>query len=99
MMIRRYAAWLDRWRWVVLAASLAVAVGAGALAAQLPIYGDFSYLLPPSAPSVQQLRRLEKRVTNLGTIIVLVEADDPAARARAANDMVARLTTVDPGLV
>src|SRR6266568_4231419 len=47
----RLAKWFDRRRWAILATSLALTLGAGVLAAQLPVRGDFSYLLPPDAPS------------------------------------------------
>jgi uncharacterized protein len=95
----RLASWIDRHRWAILATALVVAVGAGAIASRLPVHGDFSYLLPGSAPSVRQLRQLEGRVANLGSLLVAVESADPRARAQAAQEMRERLEGLDPGLV
>jgi predicted RND superfamily exporter protein len=96
---QRYAAAIDRWRWPIVVLSLLVTAVAGWLAEQLPLYGDFSYLLPQTAPSVMQLRELEKRVKNLGTLMVAVESKDEKARAGAAADLRDRLKQIDHGLV
>src|SRR6266567_2268849 len=95
----RLAKWFDRRRWAILATSLALTLGAGVLAAQLPVRGDFSYLLPPDAPSVVALRQLEQRVRNLGTLLIVVESDDVALRARAAEELRGRLDALDDGLI
>src|SRR5262245_32830325 len=95
----RYASFIDRYRWVVLSVSLVVAVAAGWLATKLPLYGDFSYLLPQTAPSVVQLHQLEQRVKNLGTVMVAVESADPKLRATAAQDLRTRLEALDKNLV
>ena len=78
-----FAGWLDRRRVAVLGVALAATVAAFFYAEKLPVHGDFSHLLPQSSPSVMQLRQLEQRVANLGTLLVVVEGTDPAARAEA----------------
>jgi predicted RND superfamily exporter protein len=97
--ILRLAGWIDRRRRWILAASLAVVLGAGWLASRLPILGDFSHLLPPDTPSVQALRLLEARIPSFGTIMVVAESADPALRARAAEALARRFQALDRQLV
>src|SRR5579862_4603300 len=80
-----YARGILRWRWWIAAVAIAVTAGAARYAATLPVYTDFSYLLPPSAHSVQDLRAIEKRARVIGTAMVAVESPDPVARERAAQ--------------
>ena len=93
------AAMIDRRRWAILVVSFVLAIGGGVLASKLPVYGDFIHLLPPNAPSVIQLRELQARIESLGAMMVLVESDDPAVRARAHADVVGRLKKIDPSLI
>lgn len=95
----RWAEWSDRHRWPLLLGSLLVALVGGLLAARLPVYGDFSWLLPPDVRSVRDLRTLSERVSSLGTLLVAVESDDAALRTRAADALAARLRGVDRELV
>jgi predicted RND superfamily exporter protein len=94
-----YASWIDRHRRAILGASFAIAIGAAWLAAHLPVQADLSYLLPPSARSVQDLRSIEKRARVIGTVMVVVKSDDPEARATAAHKMRDRLRAMPPDLV
>jgi len=94
-----FARWIDRRRWPILVVSMVVGLAAGGLASRLPIHGDFSYLLPPDAPSVLALHALEKRVSNLGTLMAIVQSDDPGKRARAAASLRDRLAALGPALV
>src|SRR3954471_16947585 len=94
--LRRYAAWVARHHRAVLLTSALLAVGAGAIAAKLPVYADFSYLLPPSAESVRHLRALEKRARVLGTLMVAVKAADPEARRSAAHALRDKLLARGP---
>ena len=94
-----YARWIDRWRWAIVASALAVTAVAAVLASKLPLRGDFSYLLPETAPSVVAIHELEKRVNNLGTVMVAVESDVPDIRAAAAQDLRGRLEKVDKELI
>src|SRR3569623_1305643 len=85
---RRYVAWLRRHVIAVIAGHLAVLGLAGYLIAfKLPLYADFSYLLPHDAPAVQDLRRLEARVKATDTLLYLVEAPTPADRAAVEDDV------------
>lgn len=88
---RRYAELIDRHRWRFLVGSLLL-VGLGlALAMRLPIETDTSVLLPPDAPSVQDLRAIEQRARATGSLLVLVQAPDDRQRAAAATDLHTRL--------
>ena len=95
----RIAGFIDRRRWAILIVSLVLGIFGAAVASRLPVHGDFSYLLPPNAPSVLALHALEERVTNVGTLMVAIEAKDPALRARAAAGMHERLLGLDKSLV
>jgi hypothetical protein len=93
---RRYAEWVSRRRYSILALGLLVAVGGGMLAAELPVHSDFSYLLPPQSRSVRDLRALEKRVRTFGTVFVQVVGRTPEAREKATRALYARLQAIDP---
>jgi hypothetical protein len=95
----RLATWIDRHRRSLLVGSLLLLVASGWLASRLPVYGDFSHLLPPNAPSVVQLHELEGRIQSFGGVMVVVESDDPGVRGRATAALVARLDKIDPQLV
>jgi len=97
---RRYVQWLRRAGGLVIVATLALVIGAGYLVAfRLPLHADFAYLLPPDAPAVRDLRRLEARVRTQDTVLVIIVANDPATRAAAATDLAARLRALPPALV
>jgi predicted RND superfamily exporter protein len=95
----RYAAWIERHRRLILAASILIAVAAGTVAARLPLRPDFSYLLPPASRSVQDLRAIEKRSRVIGTVVVAVESDDPVKRRIAARAARERIVALGPDLV
>src|SRR5215475_13611206 len=95
----RYAKFIDRHRWPILVAALVLTGVSGFLASKLPLHGDFAYLLPQDAPSVVSLHELEKRVKNLGTVMVAVLTEDPKLRAAAAQDLRDRLEQIQDGLV
>jgi len=94
-----YARWIDRHRLRIAAASLAVVLLAGWLASRLRVEADLSYLLPPSAPSVRDLRAIERRARVVGTVLVAVESDVPARRATAAAALRRRLAAIPPDLI
>jgi len=96
---RRLAELIDRRRWGILVASLVLLAGGGYLAGHLPVFGDFTHLLPPNAPSVVQLRDLEQRIQSFGGVMIVVESDDPKARDRATDALVGRLEKIDKQLV
>ena len=95
-----YVAWLRRHALAVIVAHLLVAaLSAYLIAFHLPLRADFSYLLPQDAPAVVDLRRLEARVPATDTLLVVVQAPDPAARARAQATLLAALRAIDHALV
>ena len=93
---QRYAAWLDAHRWTVIAASVVVALACGYAGSRLPLQSDLSTLLPHSQRSVQDLEALKRRARPFGTIHVVVEAADPAVRARASAALRERLAKLPP---
>ena len=97
--LRRYAGWVERRRWAIVCASIAFAVVATLVAAGLAVRADFSYLVPQSAKSVQDLRAISARARILGTAMVVVESDDPVARRRAAVALRDRILALGPGEV
>jgi hypothetical protein len=96
---RRYAACVERYRWAIIAASLAFTAACALLAARLDLRADFSYLLPQSSRSVVDLRAIEARARVIGTAMVVVTSEDPAVRQQTADDLRAKITALDPSLV
>jgi predicted RND superfamily exporter protein len=96
----RYVAWLRRRAfWIVVTSVVTLGVSIYLIARHLPLYADFAALLPPDAPAVRDLRRLEARVQDKDTALVLIDAPDRATRAAAATLMAARLRALPPALV
>jgi uncharacterized protein len=86
---------IGRRRTAVLAVAAALALTGAALTSRLAVKSDISYLLPESTPSVRQLRALEKRAQVAATVMIGVQSNDPAARARAGAALLRRLQTLD----
>src|ERR1700683_1279114 len=85
---RRYVAWVQRRSLaIILAHVAALAVSVYLIAFHLPLFADFSYLLPQQAPAVRDLRRLEARFKATDTVLVIVRAPDAVARAAAVREM------------
>jgi uncharacterized protein len=95
----RWARWTTRRRWAILAGAAVVGAIAAPVAARLPLFGDLSYLLPPSTPSVRDLHALESRAQVFGTIIVAVESDDPGRRLAAAQLVRERLRALPSSML
>ncbi len=95
----RIIGWILGRRRLVLALSAAVLVAGGAAAISLPLKADFSALLPPLTESVRHLEEIQQRVRAFGTAFVLVEADDPAVRQRAAEELRKGFEGLDKTLV
>jgi predicted RND superfamily exporter protein len=95
----RYAAWLDRNRIAVVILSLLITVLGGYVASRTTIKSDLTNLLPSSQPSVQNLVKVQARARPFGTINVVLEAEDPAVRERAAQGLIARFAKFDPDLL
>ena len=85
---RRYVGWVARRRLAILVASLVVlAVAIDLVAFRLPLTADLADLLPGSAKSVIDLHKLEARLVANDTVLVIVDADDPAACASATREL------------
>jgi len=91
------ARWLSARAGRVFALSLAVAVLSGAAAAGLELRGGFENLLPPNERSVRELRAIERRAQAFGTVYVVVEANDAAARDGAAEQIASALRQLEGG--
>jgi uncharacterized membrane protein YdfJ with MMPL/SSD domain len=97
---RRYVAWLRRHALAVIAIHGVVLAAAIYLVAyRLPLYADFSYLLPQDAPAVRDLRKLEARLKTTDTVLVVLQAPAPEARAAAAREMAEGLRQISTQLV
>ncbi len=94
-----YARWIDRHRLRIVATSVVLAMAFGWYASGLGVEADLSFLLPPSAESVQQLRAIERRARVLGTVMVAVESADPRRRSRAAQLLRDRLAALVPAAI
>ena len=98
---RRYVAFLQRWNVLVL-------VLTGALAA-LGFYGsarlymdlrtDLEELLPESAQSVKDVRRVVSRVGGFNHLSIVLESPSAEANARLQHDLTTELRKLPPSLV
>ncbi|MEZ4399724.1 MAG: MMPL family transporter [Kofleriaceae bacterium] len=96
----RYVAWIRRWSAAIVATAVVItALAVYLVAFHLPLRADFSNLLPPDAPAVRDLRRLEARVRTPDTVLVVVAAPDPISRAAAAAELGARIRAMPATLV
>jgi predicted RND superfamily exporter protein len=96
----RYVTWLRRRSLAVIVASAAILVASiYVVAFHLPLFADFSYLLPQDTPGVRDLRRMEKRTNYKDTALVIVVSPDPQVQAAATAEMIAGLRTVDADLI
>jgi predicted RND superfamily exporter protein len=98
--VRRYVAWLQRNTLAIILAHLALlAVAIDLIAYHLPLFADFSYLLPQDAPAVRDLRRLEARVKANDTALAVITAPTSDDRAAAVRELGDGLRTLPPDLV
>jgi len=96
----RYIAWLGRHaRMILIAHALVFALAVYLIAFHLPLYADFSYLLPQDAPAVRDLRKIERRVKTTDTVLVVIRGLTPALRETATRDMMSRLVAIPPTLI
>jgi hypothetical protein len=95
----RAARFIDRWRWPLVLASVVLAAVAWTRVTRLSVNGDPAMLLPPTSTSVRDLATVGSKLTGLGSLVVVVKADDPTLRARATEDLAARIRAIDPALV
>ena len=84
----------------IFVAHLLGAIGAVYLIAfHLPLYADFSYLLPQDSPAVRDLRRLEERMVAGDNVLVVIEAPTAEVRAAAVTAFTAGVATISSDLV
>jgi predicted RND superfamily exporter protein len=85
---RRYVAWIRRHTFAIIIAHMVLLAGAiDLIAYHLPLYADFSYLLPQDAPAVRDLRRLEARVKASDTALAVITAPTSNERAAAVHEL------------
>ena len=69
------------------------------VAFHLPLFADFSFLLPQDAPAVRDLHRLEARTKTKDADLVIVVAPDATSRAAAASEMATGLRALPNTLI
>ncbi len=96
----RYVGWLRRrTAWIYGAAAAVLALSIYLIVFHLPLYADFAALLPPDAPAVRDLHRLEARIHDKDTALVLIDAAEPATGVAATTMMAARIRALPAELV
>ena len=68
----KYSRFIERFRLLIIAASIALFAVSIHFVAKLSVKSDFKELLPASAPSVVELNRIQKRVRSTDNLIILV---------------------------
>ncbi|HUS27423.1 MAG TPA: MMPL family transporter [Kofleriaceae bacterium] len=97
---RRYVAWLKRRVFVMIGVYVAVlGIALYLIAFRLPLFADFSYLLPQDVPAVRDLRKLEARTKSVDTMLVIIRAPSPQAQAAATKQMIDGITALKSPLV
>ena len=100
LIARRYVAWVRRRALAIIAAhGVVLAAAIYLIAYRLPLYADFSYLLPQDVPAVRDLRKLEARVKSSDTVLVVLQAPSAESRAASAREMSTGLRTIPNELV
>ena len=100
LLARRYVEWLRRRALAVIAGHLVVlAASIYLIVFRLPLFADFSYLLPQDVPAVVDLRKLEARVKASDLVLVLVKAPTPEARAAVTQELIDGFTAMKSPLV
>jgi predicted RND superfamily exporter protein len=97
--ISRYHRWLTRNAAAVIFVSLAVGVGAGALAAHLKLRTAFVELLPSHDPGVVALTRTQNRIGDLSLLLIGIRSPDHEANIRYAEALTAKLRALPPNVV
>ena len=69
------------------------------LAMQLDLKSSLTELLPTSAPSVKNLKKIQKTVASYSTLTVAIESPDLKASERFAEALVRRLNKLPPTMV
>ncbi|MBS1120747.1 MAG: exporters of the superfamily [Deltaproteobacteria bacterium] len=97
---RRYVAWIRRRSLAIILTHLALLGGAIYLIGyRLPLFADFSHLLPQDAPAVRDLRRLEARVKATDIVLAVIDAPSSEVRAAAVRELADRMSRISPDLI
>jgi len=97
---RRYVGWIQRHTLAIIAVHLALlGVAIDLIAYHLPLFADFSYLLPQDAPAVRDLRRIEARVKANDTALAVITALTSDERAAAVHELAEAIRTLPAVLV
>ena len=100
LLARRYVAWLRKHAIAMIAGYALLFAGALYLIAfRLPLFADFSYLLPQDAPAVKDLRKLESRVRASDTMLVIVQGMTPQLREQAVAEMIEGINATKSPLI
>ena len=83
----------------VLAITLALALGAGALASRLSLRAGLADLLQSDDPAAREFHRIAERLPSTLMMVVAIEGPDRAANLRAASAIAGRLDALRPALV
>jgi hypothetical protein len=98
-LVERLVDWQVRRPLQALVLVAAVTAVFGVLASGLTLRTRYDALLPNDAPSVQELRRLEKRASASQTILVVLEGSDRAVLRRMGDAVVPALLALGPAEV
>ena len=100
LLARRYVAWVRQRALTIIIASGCLLAGAVYLIIyRLPLYADFSYLLPQDTSAVRDLRKLESRVKSSDTTLVVIRSDNPQTTAAATKQMLDGLAAAKSPLI
>jgi predicted RND superfamily exporter protein len=83
----------------ILAVTLAIALGAGALASRLSLRSSLADLLQSDDPAAREFHRIAERLPSTLTMVIAIEGPDRDANLRAAAAVAARLDALRPALV
>ncbi|MHB8418807.1 MAG: efflux RND transporter permease subunit [Myxococcales bacterium] len=85
--------------WVPLLGAGAVCLAGALLTSRLELRTRYEALLPEQEPSVQELRRIEKRLPAAQTVLILLEGTDRASLRAFGDALVPRLLALGPDIV
>jgi predicted RND superfamily exporter protein len=97
--VARLVDWQVRRPLVALALVAGVTVVCAVLASRLTLRTRYDALLPDDAPSVQELRRVERRASAAQTVLVVLEGPDRGVLRRLGDAIVPALLSLGPSVV
>lgn len=99
--LKRYCSWLERWHGLVVVLSLCGAIVGGYYSALLyaNLKTDMEELLPESAQSVKDLRKVTGRVGGLNHLSIVIQSANREAGRRFQRDVAQKLSALPKSLV